>query len=290
RLDTMDSYDDYSNLHWTSIVITCSSGSVRDGVEEECKRLSKGGLLPSHDLLLVLDDPQHEVEVSKQEQVFHAAPGVGSGGATINAILVAMERLSAQHNHTTISSELVHSSRILVLHHGRLLVHSPGGTAFLRLSPEQTFVPPSATTTPPTLLQHAIWMTTKMSSKSKTGVWVMSLDTFLPYSCIVCPPDTDGVDGAVVCTVAAPLEHATHHGVVIANNEQDINKMEYRMPLDELRKVCSEGVGAVISGLVFLSSSLTEKLLGLHTVPPLDRCTYYGMDSGVPPLQVSFFT
>lgn len=45
----------------------------------------------------------------------------------------------------------------------------------------------------------------------------------------------------------------------------------------------------VISGLVFLSASLTEQLLGLHTLPPLDRCTYYGTDSGIPPLQVCLY-
>nr|XP_045618620.1 L-fucose kinase-like [Procambarus clarkii] len=288
-LSIMDSAGDDGNLHWTTIVITCSSASVREGVEEECNRLSKGGLLPSHDLLLVLDDPRPEGHLVKHESEFQPGPGVGSGGATINALLVTIERLSAQQGHTTISSELVHSSRILVVHHGRLLVHSPGGTAFLRLSPEQTFVPPCAKISPPTLLQHTIWMTTKISANSKTGVWVTSLDAFLPYSSLLCPPHTDGVDGAIVCTVAAPLQHAAHHGVVIAANGQDISKMEYRMPLEEMRKVFPEGIGTVISGVVFLSGSLTEQLLGLHTVPPLDRCTYYGMDSGVPPLQVSLY-
>ncbi|XP_042225778.1 L-fucose kinase-like isoform X2 [Homarus americanus] len=285
----MDSFEEYINLHWTTIVVTCSSPSIREGVEEECKRLSSGGLLPQHDFLLVLDDPRPEIRPSKHDSELQSTPGVGSGGATINALLVAIERLSAQHHHTTINSELVHSSRILVVHYGRLLLHSPGGTAFLRLSPKQTFVPPSARTTPPTLLQHAIWMTTKMSAKSKTGVWVTSLDAFLPYSLELHPPDTDGIDGAIVCTVAAPLEHAVHHGVVVAEKGQDISKMEYRLPLEELRKVFPGGVSAVISGIVFLSASLTEQLLGLHTVPPLDCCTYYGTDSGVSPLQLSLY-
>lgn len=51
--------------------------------------------------------------------------------------------------------------------------------------------------------------------------------------------------------------------------------------------VFKTGAGQVISGLVFLSTTLTERLLGLHTQSPLDRCTYYGTDSGIPPLQVS---
>lgn len=53
-----------------------------------------------------------------------------------------------------------------------------------------------------------------------------------------------------------------------------------------LGKTFKDGTASVISGAVYLSSELTETLLGLHTLPPLDRCTYYGMDSGVPSLQV----
>lgn len=60
--------------------------------------------------------------------------------------------------------------------------------------------------------------------------------------------------------------------------------MTYNSCLAE--KMFKEGIGSVISGLVFLSASLTEQLLSLHTLPPLDRCTYYGTDSGVLPLQV----
>ncbi|XP_071520057.1 L-fucose kinase-like isoform X2 [Panulirus ornatus] len=280
---------DYVDLHWTTIIITCASDTLRKGLEEECKRLSSGDLLPRHDLLMVVDDPQPRVLESKDYSVLWPATGVGSGGATINALLVAIERLSAQHHHTTINTELVQNSRILVVHHGRLLAHSPGGTAFLQLSPEQTFIPSSARTTPPTLLQHAIWMATKISEKSKTGVWVTSLDAFLPYSPVVQSPKTDDIDGAIVCTVAAPLEHAALHGVVIAGDGQDICRMAYRMSVKEMKNLFKGGIGAVISGLVFLSASLTEQLLSLHTLPPLDRCTYYGTDSGVPPLQVSLY-
>lgn len=65
----------------------------------ECRRLSTGGLLPDHDLLVVVADP---VQPGKSQEG-KSNPGVGSGGATINAVFVAIERLSAQLQYTTVS-------------------------------------------------------------------------------------------------------------------------------------------------------------------------------------------
>lgn len=42
-----------------------------------------------------------------------------------------------------------------------------------------------------------------------------------------------------------------------------------------------------VSGPVFFSRSVSEKLLHTHVTPPLDGCTYLGLDSGAPPLQVT---
>lgn len=42
-----------------------------------------------------------------------------------------------------------------------------------------------------------------------------------------------------------------------------------------------------VSGPVFFSSLVSEKLLLTHVTPPLDGCTYLGLDSGAPPLQVT---
>lgn len=41
-----------------------------------------------------------------------------------------------------------------------------------------------------------------------------------------------------------------------------------------------------VSGPVFFCRSVSEKLLQTHVTPPLDGCTYLGLDSGAPPLQV----
>ena len=42
----------------------------------------------------------------------------------------------------------------------------------------------------------------------------------------------------------------------------------------------------VYSGLLWLSHAIAEKLLELHMRPPLDACTYVGIDSGAPRLSM----
>lgn len=42
----------------------------------------------------------------------------------------------------------------------------------------------------------------------------------------------------------------------------------------------------VYSGLLWLSHAITVQLLELHTKPPLDACTYVGIDSGAPHLRM----
>ena len=41
-----------------------------------------------------------------------------------------------------------------------------------------------------------------------------------------------------------------------------------------------------VCGLVYFSRPVAEKLLSFYSKPPLDACTYFGVDSGQPPIQV----
>lgn len=42
-----------------------------------------------------------------------------------------------------------------------------------------------------------------------------------------------------------------------------------------------------VSGVVFFSVETAEHLLATHVSPPLDACTYMGLDSGAEPVQVT---
>ncbi len=44
-----------------------------------------------------------------------------------------------------------------------------------------------------------------------------------------------------------------------------------------------------VSGPVFFSRTVAEKLLQTHVTSPLDGCTYLGMDSGALPIEVKTY-
>ncbi|KAM4637918.1 L-fucose kinase isoform 3-T7 [Amazona ochrocephala] len=50
-----------------------------------------------------------------------------------------------------------------------------------------------------------------------------------------------------------------------------------------------DGTVPLVCGVVFFSSDAAEQLLATHVIPPLDACTYMGLDSGAPPIQLSLF-
>nr|XP_020471477.1 L-fucose kinase isoform X2 [Monopterus albus] len=64
----------------------------------------------------------------------------------------------------------------------------------------------------------------------------------------------------------------------------------YRGTKEQIQQaVMPDGKVPLVSGPVFFSRSVSEKLLQTHVTPPLDGCTYLGLDSGAPPLQISLF-
>ena len=50
-----------------------------------------------------------------------------------------------------------------------------------------------------------------------------------------------------------------------------------------------DGTVALVSGIVFLSPQFVDKLISMVSIPPLDACTYVGLDSGAQPLSISLF-
>lgn len=59
---------------------------------------------------------------------------------------------------------------------------------------------------------------------------------------------------------------------------------------EELEGLSKDGPGVnILSGLVWLSPVVSESLLKLHCMSPLDGCTYMGVDSGEEPLQISLY-
>eukprot|EP00731_Ephydatia_muelleri_P020635 Em0013g362a len=51
----------------------------------------------------------------------------------------------------------------------------------------------------------------------------------------------------------------------------------------------SDGGCMMLSGVVYFTPRVAETMLSLHTLPPLDACTYVGLDNGAKPLSLSLF-
>ncbi|XP_029420313.1 L-fucose kinase isoform X4 [Nannospalax galili] len=64
----------------------------------------------------------------------------------------------------------------------------------------------------------------------------------------------------------------------------------YQGSMEKIQQcVRPDGQVPLVSGVVFFSVETAEHLLATHVSPPLDACTYMGLDSGAQPVQLSLF-
>uniref|UniRef100_A0A669DFA5 L-fucose kinase n=1 Tax=Oreochromis niloticus TaxID=8128 RepID=A0A669DFA5_ORENI len=116
---------------------------------------------------------------------------------------------------------------------------------------------------------------------SPPGVWVCSTDMILAV-----PPDF----GVRVLALPGDIIYAANHGVYLSDSQGRVRDIIYRGTKEQLQRAAMpDGKVPLVSGPVFFSRSVSEKLLQTHVTPPLDGCTYLGLDSGAPPLQVRVF-
>ena len=80
---------------WNLVVVTCSDSRWAKALRDELSILHQQKLLNSQHPCLVLDDPGN----------------LGSGGATLNALLVTLERLSSIQGHPAVNTTLARSIR-----------------------------------------------------------------------------------------------------------------------------------------------------------------------------------
>lgn len=70
---------------WAAVAVTCRSKQYARAVEKEFELRQSDGALPKDVIFLCVTDPQE---------------GLGSGGATVNALLVVAEHLSVKNGLT----------------------------------------------------------------------------------------------------------------------------------------------------------------------------------------------
>ncbi|KAK9516097.1 hypothetical protein VZT92_024055 [Zoarces viviparus] len=265
--------DDGGGFRWTVVVLTCQHKDSVYSFQRELELRQQCGSLSPGSLLLTVQDRQEPL---------------GSGGATLNALLVAAEHLSSRAGHTVVTADVLDEAHILILHSGRDFPWSSCSRAFCWLpAPER---PDQRVQAPVCCLDLLLdRLGTQICSGSPPGVWVCSTDMILSI-----PPDFslswDGFSGVRVLALPGDASYAANHGVYLSDQQGRVRDIVYRGTQEQiLQAVMHDGKVPLVSGPVFFSRSVSEKLLQTHVTPPLDGCTYLGLDSGAPPIKVSLF-
>ncbi|XP_055477454.1 L-fucose kinase isoform X2 [Psammomys obesus] len=259
-------------VDWTVIILTCQYKDSVQVYQRELEVRQKREQIPAGTMLLAVEDPQTRV---------------GSGGATLNALLVAAEHLSARAGFTVVTSDVLHSARILILHMGRDFPFDDCGRAFTCLPVENPQAPVEALVCNLDCLLDI--MTHRLGPGSPPGVWVCSTDMLLSV-----PPNPgirwDGFRGTRVIAFPGSLAYALNHGVYLTDSQGFVLDIYYQGTKAELQQcIGPDGLVPLVSGVVFFSVETAEHLLATHVSPPLDACTYMGLDSGAQPVKLSLF-
>ncbi|XP_015134702.2 L-fucose kinase isoform X2 [Gallus gallus] len=262
-----------AGVEWTAIVLTCRRGGGVAALQRELElRRRRGALGRRPVLVLALEDPW---------------AGVGSGGATLNAVLVAAEHLSARAGCTVVSADALKEARILILHTGREFSFDDCGRAFTCLPAEQPRAAAEALVCNLDSLLGTV--TQRLCVGSPPGVWVCSTDMLLSVPSVP-GIDWDGFQGVRVIAVPGSQAYARNHGVYLADEQGLVRDIIYKGTETQIQQCAGpDGTVPLVCGVVFFSSSAAEQLLATHVIPPLDACTYMGLDSGAPPIQLSLF-
>ncbi|KAM8946017.1 L-fucose kinase [Pelodytes ibericus] len=257
---------------WTVVVLTCQYKDSVQAFQRELEIRRSRGVLSPGTILLTVEDPQAHV---------------GSGGATLNALLVAAEHLSARAGHTVVSSDVLKEARLLILHMGRDFLFDDCGRGFTVLPEEDLQAPVECLTCNLDSLLDILKL--QLCPGSPPGVWICSTDMVLKL------PSTPRIDweqfrGARVISLPGTPDYAKNHGVYLTNGQGLVRDIIYCGSEERIQQCVLEDQRVpLVSGIVFLCSETVEHFLSTLVLPPLDGCTYQGLDSGAEPLVVSLF-
>eukprot|EP01133_Synstelium_polycarpum_P008962 gene8962-10510_t len=289
---------------WTAIGVTASTPEQAKEFVKELQTRQLNGLIARDTLLMAIPDPNTSgiYESSHPAQRSHqpVISNVGSGTSTINALFVISERLSVMAGRTYIDGELLRTSRILLLHIGGLNHHMPQvnlctkaftiiplADSGLRLAEEPVQSPsePFESDNPVYPIDLLLSNLNVIVGHIDAGLMIASTE-----SLILLDKENPSLDnpeqwrqpGVSIVTVPVGEDMYTQHGVCRVDADGQICDIAYKKSHDYLSKngYLQDSLALVYTSLVLLCPKTTEKLLYLHSTPPLDSCTYLGVDNG----------
>ncbi|HQL63936.1 MAG TPA: L-fucokinase [bacterium] len=233
------------------------------------------GIIPEESVVLAVPDP--------------ASVRVGSGGATLNALVSIAEHLSARAGYTVINPDVLRSSRILVLHSGgdsRRIPHcSVRGKAFCSLP---AINGDGELCTPVDMLLQTL---SCLCADSPPGLFVASSDVMLSLPPKALDWSQAGVTGVAV---QADMAYGPKHGVYKLDPKtsavEAFFQKESLQALEHHGAIRANQTVLLDSGIVYFCCETSEALLNFHVTPPLDACTYLGVDNGAVPLRFELYS
>jgi fucokinase len=244
---------------WDWCILTASSARQAEAYEAQIKARRRSGLLPRDTRFLVFADPQDL--------------RIGSGGATLNALLRLAQQLSGVPGaQGACASDLLAGKRILIIHSGgesRRLPHcSAVGKLFARV-PHQ--LPDGRASS---LFDEFLVSLSGLPGQIPQGVLVASGDVLLLFDHLQLRFDRPGIAGVAA---AAPAQAGTQHGVyVTAPGSRRVQAFLHKPSLERLQAhgaVLADGNVQIDTGLVWFGRQALEHVFPLaeQLKPPIAR-------------------
>ncbi|CAH3175671.1 unnamed protein product [Porites lobata] len=258
-----------------AIVLTCRKRQSAFAFQRELEILQNKGFIEKDVLILTLEDPKG---------------GVGSGGALINALLVVTEHLSAKAGFGVVTQSVLKNARILIMHMGWDFPLSSCGWFFNTLPAKHNEKCKESLCD--SVVSNFDYVLTVISAtlsvNSPPGVWICSshmLPSIAPDARIDWEKFSNGI---TVILSPGDVHYAKDHGVAKLGKDGKVKDIIFRESEEKIRSFALEnGKVPLVSGTVFMDIKSACKVLSLHVFHPLDACTYFGLDNGADPIQLS---
>eukprot|EP00795_Rhopilema_esculentum_P010877 gene10877-19700_t len=242
---------------WTAIVLTVQDQATAQAFLKELESRQNKGYISKSTLLLCVEDPHCKV---------------GSGGATLNALLVVAEHLSAQSGHTGTHFPFSACQR--------------GFTALPIEVCQSGFDSSNQCEITCIFDLYLSIIMPKLAHDAPDGLWICSTDRvlYLPDQINICW--NDAADVRVFTVLKNPEDVALSNGACKVSESGDVQDIIYNGSQKDVEAcILSEGKVPTLFGVVFMTTTVAEALLALHVQAPLEACTYMGVDSAVKPVK-----
>jgi len=253
---------------WDVIALTSRSNRDATLYLKEFKKRQKSGLIAAKTSILAVPDPGVD------------GRSVGSGGATLNALLTIAENMSALAGHTVANPEVLLDAKVLIVHMGGKPFTTFAATAASKDRHRELLYN----------VDFLLQTMDKLCESSPPGVWVCSSEMLLRLPLQDSSSWKINKPGVSVVTVPGAVADAEVHGVFKVNADNGVEDLIYCGTANEINSTLLPSKKVpLVSGIVYFCPATAEKLLSLTITHPMNACTYLGADDGAESFPLSLF-